>query len=151
MMYRARLQTHQQIDPTDIRRCSYVVVADPPEIATNAEWRATMVRARKAKHLSQKQLGARVGTSQNIISLIESGEVGSSSYILKICKVLGIAPPQFHGDEDQKHWARLGYLLRTKNRNQFRRALQLVESMLEDAGSDEAADVLDDADVRLRK
>lgn len=96
-----------------------------------------MVAARKAKHLTQKQLGARVGTSQNIISLIESGEVEGSSYILPICKHLGIAPPQFHESEDQRLWSQLGHQLRTKNQRQFRRALALVESMIEDA--DEAA------------
>lgn len=91
-----------------------------------------MVATRKLKRLTQKQVGARVGTSQNIVSLIESGEVEGSSYILPICKLLGIAPPQFHESEDQRQWAEMGHLLRTKNKKQFRRALELVESMLED-------------------
>lgn len=91
-----------------------------------------MIAARKAKNLTQKQVGARVGTSQNIISLIESGEIESSSYILPISKLLGIAPPQFHETEDQKSWAQLGHMLRMKNRKQFRRVLALVESMVQD-------------------
>jgi|ERR1044071_5936945 transcriptional regulator with XRE-family HTH domain len=128
------------IDLTDIRRCSHgLVSSDPPELATSPEFRADMVRARKAKHWTQKQLGARVGTSQNIISLIESGEITSSGYVLPICKALGIAPPQFHENEEQKHWSQLGHLLSAKSPKQFRRALALVESMLEDAGESEAA------------
>jgi transcriptional regulator with XRE-family HTH domain len=91
-----------------------------------------MVTARRAKRLTQKQLGSRVGTSQNIVSLIESGEIESSSYILPICKQLGIAPPQFHESEEQKLWTQLGHMLRLKNRKQFRRVLALVESMVQD-------------------
>jgi len=91
-----------------------------------------MIAARKAKHLTQKQLGSRVGTSQNIVSLIESGEIESSSYILPICKQLGIAPPQFHESEEQKLWAQLGHRLRLKNRKQYRRVLALVESLVQD-------------------
>jgi transcriptional regulator with XRE-family HTH domain len=98
-----------------------------------------MVAARKAKRLTQKQLGARVGTSQNIVSLIEAGEIESSSYILPICKHLGIAPPQFHESEDQKVWTQLGHLLRLKNRKQFRRVLALVESMVENNSEDPAS------------
>lgn len=92
-----------------------------------------MVAARKAKGLTQKQVGARVATSQAIVSLIESGEIESSSYILPICRFLGIAPPQHYDSEDQKLWGELGYLLRTKNKKQFRRAMALVESMIDDA------------------
>lgn len=98
-----------------------------------------MIAARKAKGLTQKQVGARVGTSQNIVSLIESGEVGSSSYILPICKLLGVAPPQHHESEDQRLWSELGHLLRTKNKKQFRHALALVESMVESMVEDDPA------------
>ena len=95
-----------------------------------------MIAARKAKRLTQKQLGERVGTSQNIVSLIEAGEIESSSYILPICKQLGIAPPQFHDSEEEKHWSQLGHLLRLKNRKQFRRVLSLVESMVQDTDAE---------------
>jgi len=95
-----------------------------------------MVAARKAKKLTQKQLASRVGTSQNIVSLIEAGEVESSSYILPICKQLGIAPPQFHESEEEKHWSQLGHLLRLKNRRQFRRVLSLVESLVQDTDAE---------------
>lgn len=99
-----------------------------------------MVAARKAKKLTQKQLASRISTSQNIVSLIESGEIESSSFILPICKQLGIAPPQFHESEDQKLWTQFGHLLRLKNRKQFRRLLALVESMVEDNNEDSASD-----------
>lgn len=123
--------------------------SDPPELTTTPEFRRDMVKARRAKHLTQKQLGARIGTSQNIISLIESGKVETSSYILPICKVLVIAPPSFHQDDDQKQWAQLGHLLRVKNPKQFRRALALVESMLEDSTQAPAEhDAAKDADDR---
>lgn len=92
-----------------------------------------MYRARKAKHLTQEQVGARVGTSQNIISLIESGDVESSSYILPICKYLGIAPPQHHASEDQRQWSRLGHMLAVQSPRQFARALALVQSMIEES------------------
>ncbi len=94
-----------------------------------------MVRARKAykgEGLTQKELGARVGTSQNIISLIESGEVESSQYVLPICDVLEIPPPIHYASEDQKIWSQLGHVLRNKNPKQFRRAMALVEAMVED-------------------
>ena len=95
-----------------------------------------MVAARKAKKLTQKQLASRIGTSQNIVSLIEAGGVESSSYILPICKQLGIAPPQFHESEEEKHWSQLGRLLRLKNRKHFRRVLALVESLVQDTDAE---------------
>jgi transcriptional regulator with XRE-family HTH domain len=98
-----------------------------------------MIRTRKAKRLTQKQVGSRVGTSQAIVSMIESGEIESSSFILPICKVLAIAPPQHHGSEEQKQWSQLGHLLRMRSPKQFRQALALVESMLEEPERAEAA------------
>lgn len=91
-----------------------------------------MMRARKDQGFTQKELGARVGTSQNIISEIESGKVLSSGFIMPICKVLKIPPPMHFENEEDAAWSQLGHLLRTKNMKQFRRAMALVESMLED-------------------
>lgn len=141
MIIRASGHISREIDQTDYRSWSSgVVVADPPpELATNEEWRAIMHRARKDQKLSQKELGARVGTSQNIVSLIESGEVTSSSYVLAICKVLKIPPPMHFDNEDDATWSQLGHLLRTRNMKQFRRALALVEAMLEDDDEKPAA------------
>lgn len=98
-----------------------------------------MIKARKLKRLTQKQVGSRVGTSQAIVSMIESGEIESSRFILPICKLLGVAPPQHHENEEQKQWSQLGHLLRTRNPRQFRRALALVESMLEEPDRADAA------------
>lgn len=108
-----------------------------PELTTTPEWRADMLRARDAKGLSQGQLGQAAGTSQNMISLIESGAVGRSSFILPICETLEIAPPA-HGDPADQRWVELGHKLRNRNQKVFARALALVESMLgdeEDEGS----------------
>jgi len=109
------------------------VSSDPsPELATNEEWRAIMVRARKDQGFTQKELGAKVKTSQNIISEIESGKVTSSGFILPICKVLKIPPPRHFESEDDATWSQLGHLLRTKNMKQFRRAMAMIEAMVED-------------------
>jgi transcriptional regulator with XRE-family HTH domain len=107
------------------------VSADPPELATNDEWRAIAVRARKDAKLSQRELGAKVGTSQNMISEIETGGVSSSGFIGPICKVLKIPPPVHYEDDDQKAWSQLGHLLRTKNLSQFRRLMALAETMVD--------------------
>ena len=120
--------------------------ADPdPEIATNEEWRTIMVRARKDQGFTQAQLGTRVGTSQNIISLIETGPpegVSASRFVAPICRVLDIPYPMFFQDEEQKSWSQLGHVLRHRSMKQFRRAMALVESMVEDA--EEAEDPAND-------
>lgn len=91
-----------------------------------------MVRARKEHKLTQAELAMRVGTSQNIVSLIESGGVSSSAFIMPICKVLKIPPPMHFEDDDQKSWSELGHMLRHRNMKQFRRAMALVQAMVED-------------------
>lgn len=106
-----------------------------PELATNEEWRSTMRRARADRTWTQVELGRRVGTSQNMISLIESGEVTSSQFILPICRALSIPPPMFFEDEDDRTWIQLGRLLRRRDMNVFRRALSLVESMVHAIGA----------------
>ena len=103
-------------------------------LATTPEWRTAAIRARKAKQLTQQQLGEQVGTAQNIISLIESGRIEASSFVLQICRVLGIAPPQHYGDEGQKRWAELGWKLRNRKPKAFERMLELLTVMLEDDG-----------------
>jgi transcriptional regulator with XRE-family HTH domain len=109
------------------------VSGDPaPELATNEEWRAIAVRRRKELGWTQEELGRRVGTSQNMISLIESGKVEASAYVAPICKELSIPFPTFYENEDQRVWSQMGHVLRNKNLKQFRRALELVRSMVED-------------------
>jgi transcriptional regulator with XRE-family HTH domain len=100
-----------------------------PEIATNDEWRAIMVRARKGHGLTQEQLAEDVGTSQVMISKIESGVTGSSKLVLPICRRLSIPEPQNFADEAQKEWSQLGHLLRHKGGDQYEAALQLLRSM----------------------
>lgn len=102
-----------------------------PEIATNEEWRGIMVRARKAHGLSQEQLGDKVGLSQVMISKLESAQA-SSTYIMRICRVLHIQPPEHYENEDQKQWANLGRVLRARKPEQYRRALALVEAMTDE-------------------
>jgi transcriptional regulator with XRE-family HTH domain len=93
-----------------------------------------MLAARRAGDLSQGQLGARVGTSQNVISLIERGIVGSSQFVLPICRVLRIHPPTFFESDEIRAWVRLGRDLRGRDEALFRRALSMVESMVEALG-----------------
>lgn len=114
-----------------------------PELATNEEWRSLMRRARHDHGLTQRELGSRVGTSQNMISLIESGEAGSSQFILPICEVLSIPPPTWWQDEDDRSWITIGRLLRARDMEVFRRALSMVEAMvaaLPRGGSTNASD-----------
>lgn len=103
------------------------------EIPTSDEWRGIMVRARRERGLSQEALGRIVGTSQNVISLIEKGPpdgLGSSSFVQRICHALDIPLPQLHLDDDDKAWASLGRKLRATNLERFRAALRLVESIV---------------------
>lgn len=80
--------------------------------------------------MDQKQLGARVGTSQNIISLLERGKLGSSSFILPICKVLRIPVPMHFVSTQQQRWALVGHLLEEAQPAQFESALKLFEGMV---------------------
>jgi transcriptional regulator with XRE-family HTH domain len=103
-----------------------VVVADPDlvELATNQPWRDAMIARRKAKGMTQKQLSFLVGCKQPDISGIEAGPdkkgVGSSKFILKICKVLGLPPPLLFDSEVQRRWSELGHALEHENIEQFR-------------------------------
>jgi transcriptional regulator with XRE-family HTH domain len=137
LMEPARAGSQPGIDHVHGRPCSHgVVPADPPVVATTEKFRADMYEARNRLGLSQEQLGAAVGTSQNMISLIESGKVLTSPYILPICKRLRIAAP-FHGTEEEQAWLELGLLLSTKYPAVFRSATALIESMLKDQPADD--------------
>lgn len=103
---------------------------EEPELATNEEWRGIMVRARKEHGFSQESLGQKLGVSQALISKMESGEVGSSKLVMPICRLLGIPAPEHFVDEEEKNWVRLGRVLRHRNPEQAKVALQLVESMV---------------------
>lgn len=103
---------------------------DQPEIATNEDWRSLMRRTRQGLGLTQSELGSTVHTSQNMISNIESGQVGSSTFIMPICRTLRIPPPSWYEDEDDRAWAETGRILRARDMEVFRRALSMVEAMV---------------------
>ncbi len=93
------------------------------------------MKARKDQGFTQETLGVRVGTSQNVVSLIEKGPpegIGSSKFILPICRVLSIPPPQHYEDDEVAAWSQLGSLLRHKNMRRFKATLDLVKSMVDE-------------------
>lgn len=89
-----------------------------------------MVRARKERGWTQEELGRKVGTSQNVISLIESGGVGASTFVTPICEKLKIPFPMFFEDDWQKNWHHLGRLLREQDIEGAEAAVKMVEAML---------------------
>lgn len=91
-----------------------------------------MIRRRKDIGMTQAELAGRVGTSQNMISNLENGNVTSSSFVLPICRALSIPPPMFFESEDQKNWSQLGHVLRGKSMKKFKLAMALVESMVDE-------------------
>jgi transcriptional regulator with XRE-family HTH domain len=122
-----------KISQTDIELCSDDdVLSEPnePELATNEEWRDIMIKARKARGWSQDVLADKVGLSQPQISNIESGEASGSSYVMRICRVLGIAPPEHFVDEFDRTWQRLGRTIRYYDREQADNLRELIESMV---------------------
>jgi transcriptional regulator with XRE-family HTH domain len=110
-----------------------VATEDPneaPELATTATWRTRMREARSKAGLTQAQLAAKVGVTQNMISLIESGNVASSKFVLPICEVLKITPPRLRvEDESDQRWLEAGRTLRLLNRPLFDQQLRLVEML----------------------
>lgn len=99
------------------------------ELGTTQEWRAKVVEARQQAGMTQRELATRVGTSQNMISLIESGEVSSSGFVLAICRVLKIAPPTFHEDEALKEWDEIGHLMAHRSERKFRLMLSMAREL----------------------
>lgn len=89
-----------------------------------------MVATRERKELTQSELATRIGTTQNTISLIESGESSSSRHILPICKVLRIPVPMHYVSAEQQRWAIAGHRLEEINPDQFQQVLSLVETMI---------------------
>ena len=61
---------------------------------------------------------------------MESGQFSSSKYVRPVCDVLSIPEPNNFANEDDRSWVQLGRLLRSRNMEQFRRAMSLVESMV---------------------
>src|SRR5690349_16007248 len=118
-------------------RIDIVPAAEEQEIATTEHWRGVMKRARIDHGMTQKQLGDRVNQSQTNISDIESGEVGSSSAILAICRVLDIPPPYLMlEDVVEQRWLDVGRVLRRQNPAKFDRWLaHLMAEVADEPGS----------------
>lgn len=129
-----------------------------PELATNDEWRGIMRRAREEarpnypKGMTQSELAGKVGTSQVMISKIESGEAESSKFVLRICRVLSIPAPAHFIDEKQKLWSQLGHVVRFHDEAQFETLLKLVESMAKKVEeADRSAETAPDEDRPERR
>lgn len=133
--------------------CSHSFVdVEPPELATNEDWRGIMRRARKAyivdgSEMTQAQLAERVGRrirerwpkssietpSQVIISKIESGVTRSSKLVLAICDVLSIPNPEHLANEDDRDWIRLGRVLRSGDLDEYKHLVSMLEKLAERA------------------
>lgn len=112
--------------------CSHTFVANDderPELATNERWREIMKKARKDHELSQEQLGAKVGCTQEMIWKIETGKSTSSEFILPICKHLGIAPPMHFVTDEQRRWDEIGTWARHRTPEQFAATMKMLEAM----------------------
>jgi len=105
-------------------------MAAHPELTTNEKWRGIMIRARKERGMTQEELGKKVGTSQNAISMLESGKVETSAFVIPICQVLKIPRPMHFDDEWQENWHDLGRLLREQDMESAETALKMVEALL---------------------
>ncbi len=125
------------IDPNDETPCPDDEVRKKyPEVATTPEWREKMVVARKArkndrgKPTTQEELGRLVGTSQNMISLMEKGladgGIDSSQFVLPVCHVLGIGPPVHFGSDAFKAWVEIGYLMEMSDVRQLEAMLRMI-------------------------
>lgn len=104
--------------------------SDDPELAINAEWCAEMRAARLTAGLSQEVLADKIGSTQNAISLVERGLVGSSHVVMPVCRLLKINPPTFLVDEDERRWVRLGRELRSRSEASFMSAMTMVEALV---------------------
>jgi transcriptional regulator with XRE-family HTH domain len=102
---------------------------DLPELATNDEWRGIMKRARMEHGLTQAELARKVGTSQVMISNLESGAATSSKYVLRICRELEIPVPEHFADDVDRAWAQLGRVLRAKGLDKQKAATEVVRAL----------------------
>jgi transcriptional regulator with XRE-family HTH domain len=120
-----------------MRLVTLTPLEDAPELSTTEYWRGIMRRARADHGLTQKQLGDKVGLSQNVISGIESGVIGSSKGVTAICEVLGIPSPQvLIQDEIDQRWIEAGRALRSKMPNAHDALLVSTELMTKKSEGD---------------
>lgn len=113
-----------------------------PELATNADWRGMMKRARKehlvdGQPMKQEDLAIAVGKivrgvldepSQAAISKIEAGKVTTSRYVVPICTALSIPLPEHMANADDRDWIRIGRVLRARDAEQYKHFLALMEN-----------------------
>jgi transcriptional regulator with XRE-family HTH domain len=108
---------------------------DYPEVATTEAWRSLMRRARIDHGMHQKDLAAKVGVTQALISNIESGGVGQSKAVMPICEALGIQPPHaMFEDETEQRWFEVGRVLRTRKPDNFKALLSAAEHLIAQSG-----------------
>lgn len=84
--------------------------------------------------MTQDQLAKRIGTSQNTISLIESG--GSSHLIPRICEVLNIPGPLYTWKPEQREWSVLGHELQELDEAMFTNVLNLIKGRLNQSSTE---------------
>lgn len=94
-----------------------------------------MIAARKAKKLTQGELGVKVGlpsaTAQAMISQIETGAVNASKFVLPICKALRIPPPMHFISAEQRAWSKLGHRLEEVDEKQFAQVMSMIATIVE--------------------
>lgn len=109
---------------------SYVlIIGVSNEVASNAEWRSSMLTARKAAGLTQADVARAVHCSQVVISNIENGKIVCSEHILPISRLLGIPAPMYFADELERRWVTAGAELRRTQPEFFESQLESLERL----------------------
>lgn len=111
-----------------------------PELATNEEWRAMMIRARTSQKISQDALAERAVAmapnllrgSQAVISRLESGDIASSRLVVPICRILDIPLPSHYVDDTERKWIELWRRLNEKDPARAAATLQFLRSQVGD-------------------
>lgn len=99
-----------------------------PEMPTTPLWRRHMREAREIAGWSQTDLSRKVGVSQPIISNIETGELGASSAVLAISRLLRIPPPYVElEDATDERLLAAARAIRARDPRIFEQQLQSLE------------------------
>jgi len=138
---------------------NFVEDVDPPELATNDDWRRVMRKARKdykidGKSMTQDELCDAVWKvmrqrwpkskhsvdrpTQAALSKVESGETKKSVYVTAIVTVLSIPMPMHYADDDNRAWAEAGEYMRHKFPEEYARWLDMLEERMRSAKASEA-------------
>jgi transcriptional regulator with XRE-family HTH domain len=133
-------QTANSMDPDHKSLCLSVVAMPPeddlPELAVNRQWREEVRRVRKEMGLSQDELGKMVDSDQTQISRLETGDIGSSTLVMPICRALGIDPPEHFLDDEARLWNRRFEIMRSSDSKAAQAMLAAFKEM-----ADELAEV----------